>query len=66
VRGVRKLAPSLFALSLLAAACGGDAGPQPNVLFVVVDDLNCDVACYGAPGLAEVIARLSALLRERH
>lgn len=39
--------PLLVALSLLAA-CAPDAGPPLNVLFVLVDDLNCDIACYGA------------------
>ena len=25
--------------------------PKPNVFFLIADDLNCDLACYGAPGL---------------
>jgi uncharacterized sulfatase len=36
----------LFALSCFVA-CAGDSRPPPNVLFVLVDDLNCDIACYG-------------------
>ncbi len=33
----------------LSAACALGDGPRPNVLFVIVDDLNCDIACYGRP-----------------
>ena len=38
-----------FCFALLVGLCGlrsADAEP-PNVLFVICDDLNCDLACYG-------------------
>ena len=41
---------SIFSLLLLAhsfnAAIGND---RPNVLFIICDDLNCDIGCYGHP-----------------
>lgn len=40
----------LGALGLtLACAAGPAAAGPPNLLLVVVDDLNCDVSCYGHP-----------------
>ena len=27
--------------------CGRAASPRPNVLFLICDDLNCDLGCYG-------------------
>jgi len=37
----------LLALFLLASAAA--AAEKPNVLFLICDDLNCDLGCYGHP-----------------
>jgi iduronate 2-sulfatase len=49
-----KYSPGLYILFLLSLAafssCGGDQTPQsPNVVFIVVDDLNTTLGCYGHP-----------------
>ena len=38
-----------FLISLLANAgrCEDAGSRRPNVLFLICDDLNCDLACYG-------------------
>ncbi|QDV17202.1 Choline-sulfatase [Gimesia panareensis] len=41
-------------LILITLAMGGsyqpaDAAAKPNVLFLICDDLNCDIGCYGHP-----------------
>ena len=36
-----------IAVAFGPSGCTLESAPPPNVLFVLVDDLNCDVACYG-------------------
>ena len=43
------LALLLAAPGLAASAPGVIAGGRPNVLFIVVDDLNTRIGCYGDP-----------------
>jgi iduronate 2-sulfatase len=38
---------ALLALTLPTPGAHAEEPPRPNVLFVVVDDLNCDLGCYG-------------------
>jgi len=41
---------SLLSVWLSNDACGEEAAQaKPNVLFLICDDLNCDLACYGHP-----------------
>jgi iduronate 2-sulfatase len=42
-----RLLLSVVVLSSSAAS----AQPKKNVLFLIADDLNCDLGCYGAPGM---------------
>lgn len=39
-----------FSLALLSLAAGA-TDRRSNVLFIIADDLNCDLGCYGAPGI---------------
>ena len=55
---------SLFAVGLLAASCfeAGAADERTNVLFISVDDMNCDLGCYGheivkSPNIDRLAAR---------
>lgn len=36
-------------LALPAWGVAQDKSPRPNVLFLICDDLNCDLSCYGHP-----------------
>jgi iduronate 2-sulfatase len=47
-RMIRRLALRSSLLGLLAAAIAQAAPAKPNVLFIVVDDLRPELACYGA------------------
>jgi choline-sulfatase len=46
-----RLRSPLLLLALTALLCPLSAAddPRPNVLFVMADDLNCDLGCYGHP-----------------
>lgn len=39
----------LAMLALPTSLIGAEGGSKPNVLFLICDDLNCDLACYGHP-----------------
>jgi arylsulfatase A-like enzyme len=39
----------LFVLVACLSAVGSIAAERPNVLFLICDDLNCDIGCYGHP-----------------
>ncbi len=43
------LRPPLLALVFLSFAGVATAADRPNVLFLICDDLNCDLGCYGHP-----------------
>jgi arylsulfatase A-like enzyme len=40
---------SLFLFACLASICGTSHGAKPNVLFIISDDLNNYLGCYGDP-----------------
>ncbi len=37
----------LACMVMVAFAVPGQASEKPNVLFLICDDLNCDIGCYG-------------------
>jgi len=47
-------------LSVVPSAVAGQEAKRPNVLFIIVDDLGCDLGCYGAPVKTPNIDRLAA------
>ena len=40
---------SFFLLIVSASTTHTDAANRPNILFLICDDLNCDIGCYGHP-----------------
>ena len=40
---------AVFCVLAVAAASGINADDRTNVLFLICDDLNCDIGCYGHP-----------------
>ncbi|MCA9081779.1 MAG: sulfatase-like hydrolase/transferase, partial [Planctomycetaceae bacterium] len=40
---------ALCVVGLLSVASAQETAPRKNVLFIVADDLNCDLHCYGHP-----------------
>lgn len=38
-----------FAVVVCTVACSAQAAEKPNVLFLICDDLNCDIGCYDHP-----------------
>lgn len=58
---MRALIPVLFVACLFGPSLS-DAAERPNVLFIAVDDLNCDLGCYGhklvrSPNIDKLAAR---------
>ncbi len=46
---MRHALPLLAAFALVAPTFAAEPARRPNVLFVIADDLNCDLGCYGHP-----------------
>jgi len=54
-----------FFFSLALMSCGGnepsvDDSSPPNVLFIIIDDMNVDISCYGGPIKSPRIDQLAA------
>jgi arylsulfatase A-like enzyme len=47
----RVLCCVLLWLAAVAESSGDETRKKLNVLFLIADDLNCDLGCYGAPGM---------------
>ncbi|MEL6108960.1 MAG: sulfatase [Planctomycetota bacterium] len=43
------LVATLLTVTVFFAKTRGEAAERPNVLFLICDDLNCDIGCYGHP-----------------
>ena len=41
--------PTLLLFGFFIVATPLLAADKPNVLFIAVDDMNCDLGCYGDP-----------------
>lgn len=51
-----------FTACLIAFACSSQAAEKPNILFIAIDDLRCELGCYGSE--IAITPNLDALARE--
>jgi iduronate 2-sulfatase len=52
--------PFLVLLYFTAATWAAAADRRPNVLFIMADDLRCEVGCYGSPAVTPSLDKLAA------